>query len=496
MARADVPERGLPETGHPETGLVSRNVPKATVRKLFPLLIATLMVTGCGMAGCGTGDCTIAAPPVDAKRLSWQPLPTLPALPVNPNYGTWIPPRGLHLGAAYDANGDRQRVLVTENRPGTLKLNPTQSGSSSSTVSTGLATIRDIRIAKLSTGSILVVVVGEVTTTPLKAGLRAYLADDELSGFDSSDLVVSIDDAMRSEVASSSWGRAELAGSTLYLFDTRNYRVLVVEDTNADAVPDSIASQVYVDSKMSHFLEEVRHLAWDSGTGLLCLRDDPRDEPRAEPYTEYWLRDTDLDGQADEYDAVSKSGNYLNEHDPELCAKVDAGDSSVTVLGPSGATIELWRMTSATGGYDTLLGTGTVPDQSNEVTITLPSPLAEGWYIRAKDTTHARESEVVEVLAARPHMTDVDLPSVVTHDGGTVTITGENIPSSISFEWDVDFELPTDAGPVTMVWKSSSEVQVSIPAWGSSADPLLGSLILTFTDGPTTIYIGIEMTSD
>jgi hypothetical protein len=185
-------------------------------------------------------------------------------------------------------------------------------------------------------------------------------------------------------------------GAGLYVLDTAQHRILVVEDGDGDGIPETLNPIPFARAIDFPFLEEALSIARQS-TGLSVHTTDLRLAVDVLfPEEEFAiLTDTDLDGTADGIHAAARR-DFLTFPPGFIDLPTDSS-ATLRILATNGSAIEL-VLTDSTGAEDLgVLGTGSVGLSTNEGLVTIDVDLVAGTYVRLDDLTHVMSSYAARV---------------------------------------------------------------------------------------------------
>jgi hypothetical protein len=312
-----------------------------------------------------------------------------------------------------------------------------------------------------------------------------------------------------------------LDGARLYVLDTSQSRILVVEDGDGDSLPETLSPIPFARAIDFPVLQETLSIELLGNTGLIL---DPADrrlaEDLVEPDREFTiLYDLDQDGTAD---ATGNAAwrDFLTIIPGFVDLPRDTS-AALRVLATAGAAIQL-VLTDSTGTEDYgVLGSGGVPLSSNDGLVSLDVELVGGTYVRLDDVTNSISSyaalvnaEDVPVLLAYFEARRSDAGVVLrwgisgeaadhagfhlhrqVADGDRERLTSALLSGRESYEF-VDRDVPADAvrywledlgrdggirwhGPVSV--PAAGEPESAVPdLFQNSPNPFRGSTLLSF----------------
>lgn len=454
------------------------------------LACSLLFAGGCGQpdAPAAAGSATSAA---SGKTWVSFPNPPLAALPADTaTDGDRMPQDA--MAVRYLAGGGHDYITYHLKPSGVFGVCSSEDDAPSAgyDITTSIDDIEEILVVQTPSDTWVALIVGAAVTGGIPQGRLEVYVDSNGDGMvTASDLTSTISDSGYPPATGSRWLDSVFVEGELYVLDSRNHRVLRIEDTNSDGIPDTRSSTVFLDSTQTHFLENVASLGYDASDLSLKLSTEG-DSDWAENESAIYVRDTDADGRADTY-AFMATVHPIDDEAPEFAIEPMDGDASVKIIGPASSTFEVWR-TDENGVPISQLGTGVHAAGAYESTIAVSPLLDEAWHVVVKDVTNARESEPFAVLEAAPDFQGAAPASLISTTGGTVTVTGRNLTSGITATYVSSFENPEPVAIVPVTFVSSTELQVVVPAL---IDAESGTGWVMFYDGSQLLgTIGITLT--
>lgn len=246
-----------------------------------------------------------------------------------------------------------------------------------------------------------------------------------------------------------------------FLLDSRCQDVWVADAPNG--LPVSISSTRFARSADHVELLQVRHLqaqSADSVTGTPWSAFPRRS--RSKP-PELAMTDTTSDQVAD---AVTYS---TAAPVPDIEGVLYAGQTQCSVLSQHADTIEVWRLDTA-GSESVLLGStvsSVAIGGAEWVQISLSPALALDERVRVRYALQT-EGTTQTVSGAFPLLQSLDVDSVPSDVGGTVTVTGVNFTSTMDVVLVGGVASANPAQPLTFTLVSGTEISVTVPALGSA----------------------------
>lgn len=441
---------------------------------------AGVLSLGAAVTAAGCGE---RAPATGPSSVAWQPLGSLPAIAPDLTESGFnpLPPLAFEL---HRRDGSVETVEYAEkaDAPGSLFVCPSPGAAwTPYVVPTGLARVRDLDLHERGDGRRLVVVLGDVETSPPRSGLRVYVDADGDARVTATDARPLLIDASAPPTGSRWLDVRATATGMLFVLDVRNHRVLRVTDGDGDGVAETLQPAPFVDSTDTAWLADVHSLSWDDELACLGLHREAEHVPDG-PDEVLWVRDTDGDGRADAFS--TRVTHPEDDAPPRFGRDPMAGDTTVPVAGPAGAHVDLWRVTGSPATEAWMLGTVTIDASTREATLSTTVPLEAGWTVRLRDATHQRVGLVEEVVAAAPRIDDVAPRSVVTSIGGTVVLTGRDFAVGTSVDLLHRGAATEGYGPTSVTVVSPTRIEVTFPP---ATPAVRGDVVVRLRVGEVTV---------
>ncbi|GEM_PF-6264115 len=277
--------------------------------------------------------------------------------------------------------------------------------------------------------------------------------------------------------------RYQQAPAALWVFDGGRKRVLYVEDTDGDMVPDTLAAQPYATADEFPILgavHEVLVCSTQSGVGASPAGYGSHDVVNIlRPIT--FLVDEDSDGIADS--ELERAAGEFARFAPRLLDDPQEGAALCRAVGVAGAEVTLGTCDAAGVFLGEVLGVGTV-GSDYRLHLPLSRPLLAGELIRLYDPVNelAEESGVYEVAAAGANRE----PRAYA---GELQLLRQTCPSGALVTLDASASHDLDGDPLTFEWQEMVDSYDDCPVLGTGEvmsvwmQPGVHSIRLLASDG-------------
>jgi hypothetical protein len=219
--------------------------------------------------------------------------------------------------------------------------------------------------------------------------------------------------------------------SRLFLLDARCQDILLATDTNQDGWPDTVSGTpfamadsypILATAQLIRAVSDVEVMVPSGGIWHWTREANTVHRNAARPFYRYV--DEDSDGIAD--DEVFVSSVHVSR--PHMIGSPYGNQVILVVQGASGRTAQVWRLADDLEPIEEL---GSAVLLANPVDIALSEPLTTGELVGVRYSDDEDSLSIDVVRETGPQVLSIDGVPLTT-DGGTITLHGENLTSSMT----------------------------------------------------------------